>query len=1110
MGKRRRRFPLLRRLGQLFSGLVMLALLIFGGAIAAIETGMFDATLNERAQAALNDALGPRFSAKVGSTAIRLTADGKLALEARHVDTIDIATGQHMSQAASIRLAVDPQALFSRQIAVTHMEADDIEVDATLLPSGKPLDLKALRVDQVPAALESLFLQLDTLGGIVARARTDSVAISSISLIVPAGGEEPLSIALQDLDLKRNSENGLSLEGKLTIDDVTSTLSAQLETQGDVTRGFHALITDVPLTRFLLEYDNDGDPHVGLDGRARLELSATRAIEDTPPALSLKADIDNATFYSDSIDQSLDKADISAIYDFAKDTIEFLPSRLQFGGTSVPFTAGLIDLDRLNPQSAQGFGIDLLVSDGVSAPAGTGVGPLAYGARVTGRYVTGIKEIQLEKMAASTPIGTLAGSMVIRFKGAGSPEISFGAQSPKLQTEAVKQMWPFWMGAKARNWALANIYGGTITNASISVFIPQGRFPKGGGPLHLNENELNIGFDMTDGRVNITGDIPPLRDVNGRFDLIGPHLNVTVENAESYFPSGKSVKVLPGSRFSVPQAYDKPLMAEAALSLAAKADAATELVTFKPIAVLDRTGFQPSDFSGDVKATVKGRFGIIRDQNPPPPDWKVNLDLNGVDLGKTVEGRKITGLDGALDLDPQRAVVNADGNSDAVPATIHMVEPIVKGSGIKREQDISATISEEQARKLTPGLGDILKGTTKVDVSLLDDGRRAVKADLTRATLSVPWIGWTKGSGIPASAAFELNSGAGEQVTLDDFDISGDGFGVSGKLNFNKAGLVSAAFDRVKLAADDNYSLSIKRSKAGYAINVSGRSADIRPVIARLRASTTGGKADKTSKGGDLGSASVRADLDSVIGYNNEKISDVKLDFTSRGSKVGAVNFSGVTDSGQAVVSELLGNGEGNTVRLTTGDAGSVVRFLDLYKRMQGGLLNLQMRSSADGGAWAGNIDIRNFNLANEEKLQSIVSTPVGNDGRSLNRAVRKDIDVSSEKFSRGFARVILRGGSIGIENGILRGTQVGATFQGTFRDARGNMDMTGTFMPAYGLNRLFAELPLVGAILGNGRDRGLLGITFRLQGKFEEPKLAINPLSIIAPGVFRQIFEFQ
>ena len=32
--------------------------------------------------------------------------------------------------------------------------------------------------------------------------------------------------------------------------------------------------------------------------------------------------------------------------------------------------------------------------------------------------------------------------------------------------------------------------------------------------------------------------------------------------------------------------------------------------------------------------------------------------------------------------------------------------------------------------------------------------------------------------------------------------------------------------------------------------------------------------------------------------------------------------------------------------------------------------------------------------------------------------------------------------------------------------DPKGNMDMTGTFMPAYGLNRIFGEIPIIGALL--------------------------------------------
>jgi hypothetical protein len=185
------------------------------------------------------------------------------------------------------------------------------------------------------------------------------------------------------------------------------------------------------------------------------------------------------------------------------------------------------------------------------------------------------------------------------------------------------------------------------------------------------------------------------------------------------------------------------------------------------------------------------------------------------------------------------------------------------------------------------------------------------------------------------------------------------------------------------------------------------------------------------------------------------------------------------------------------------------VRFLDVYNRLSGGLANLRL-TEIRAGSWSGNLDVRNVQVNNEERLQSIVSTPADAEGRSLNSAVRRDIDVSSARFQRAFARLSLVDGALSVENGIVRGEQIGATFQGVVRDRSGRIDLTGTFMPAYGLNRLFGELPVIGAILGNGRDRGLLGITFKLTGPSAKPNLVINPLSIIAPGVFRQIFEFR
>jgi hypothetical protein len=130
--------------------------------------------------------------------------------------------------------------------------------------------------------------------------------------------------------------------------------------------------------------------------------------------------------------------------------------------------------------------------------------------------------------------------------------------------------------------------------------------------------------------------------------------------------------------------------------------------------------------------------------------------------------------------------------------------------------------------------------------------------------------------------------------------------------------------------------------------------------------------------------------------------------------------------------------------------------------------------------------------------------------GRSLRGELQQDIDVSRVRFVRGYARIEKGDGYLLLSKGVLRGPAIGTTFQGTLYGRDGNMDMTGTFMPAYGVNRIFGEIPIVGMILGNGRDRGLFGITYRLAGDAKSPTLQVNPISAIAPGIFRSIFEFR
>ena len=97
----------------------------------------------------------------------------------------------------------------------------------------------------------------------------------------------------------------------------------------------------------------------------------------------------------------------------------------------------------------------------------------------------------------------------------------------------------------------------------------------------------------------------------------------------------------------------------------------------------------------------------------------------------------------------------------------------------------------------------------------------------------------------------------------------------------------------------------------------------------------------------------------------------------------------------------------------------------------------------------------------------------------------------------------------IRIGNTLLKGNDLGASAEGLIRKADGAIDITGTIIPAYGLNSAVSNIPLFGDILAGGKGQGIFGLTFAMGGTFAAPKFQVNPVSAIAPGILRKFFEY-
>jgi hypothetical protein len=65
----------------------------------------------------------------------------------------------------------------------------------------------------------------------------------------------------------------------------------------------------------------------------------------------------------------------------------------------------------------------------------------------------------------------------------------------------------------------------------------------------------------------------------------------------------------------------------------------------------------------------------------------------------------------------------------------------------------------------------------------------------------------------------------------------------------------------------------------------------------------------------------------------------------------------------------------------------------------------------------------------------------------------------------------------------------------------RRRFDMQGVVSPLYMVNGL------VGALFAPRRE-GLFGFSYRLTGTAQNSNVSVNPLSILTPGIFREIFR--
>ena len=185
-------------------------------------------------------------------------------------------------------------------------------------------------------------------------------------------------------------------------------------------------------------------------------------------------------------------------------------------------------------------------------------------------------------------------------------------------------------------------------------------------------------------------------------------------------------------------------------------------------------------------------------------------------------------------------------------------------------------------------------------------------------------------------------------------------------------------------------------------------------------------------------------------------------------------------------------------------DAGELLRRGDYYKNGFGGIFKASIVYK-DKNQIEGSVEIQDFRLKNAPVLAQIISSAsiIG---------LLDNLNGNGLLFTKIEGTFVYREDKLTLKDGVAVGPSLGLTMNGFERYGKREnvVEVKGVVSPVYIINGVVKAIPIIGKIFGGEKGEGVFGVSYKVRGKSSNPKVLVNPLSILTPGAFRKIFSVE
>lgn len=679
--------------------------------------------------------------------------------------------------------------------------------------------------------------------------------------------------------------------------------------------------------------------------------------------------------------------------------------------------------------------------------------------------------IEFGQVALKTDAERLSGKGQVRADDQGW-HVEADLHLDQITAEDFLGLWPQAVLPRTRVWLDKNILSGVMRDVRVSLRDePQ------------QDRVVDVGFAYDGLVMQVLKDFPQIQNAAGFAAVQGNRVVLAVE--EGYLPAPMGPPVdLAGSSFVIEDASLREAHADIKLTIDAPARSVLSVLALPPINALRGSDFAPDFVAGLVKGEVDIRHPI-------------KAGLKGSDFRYQAEGQVIEAQSDRLVkgkvLTSPNLTINVDNSGIEVrgPVTIGAVSG--RGGWTKKfgpehagKSKVKATVPLSAALVSEFNLG-LPKGwvTGKGQAALTLDFQAGqppayvFESDLRGAKLSLPEIGWSKGK--DTSGNLTVSGRLGARPTVDLLNLSAPGLTLAdGRVTLREAGgLASARFGQVSV-----------ESWLTAPVSIIGRGPGVPPRI-ELEGGTLDMTRMKLGTSGQNGGP-ISVNLSSLQVTRGIRLTGVAGQLDGSGGLTG--QLSGRVNGGTGVSVALSRHPNGTAFTVRGKDGGRILGDAGIFPGARGGDLTLQMVPLGGAGRYQGVM-----NMGTTRVIKAPVLTELLNALSII--GLLDQLSGSGIVFTEVIAVFYTSPDAVRVNRASAVGPSMGVAIDGVYDLKRSRMDMQGVISPVYFLNA-------IGQLVSSRRGEGLFGFNFRLQGASTGPSVQVNPLSILTPGVFRDIFR--